>query len=622
MSIFRMMTLLTATAAVVFLSITFTSPRILRAEEKPATWWEAETAMGKGGRLLLSNKTWWKRAQALAPGRHFVVKSSQPGGGSMLIRREQWKSRGKTLEAIVCVIDDDGDFRNGDKDGDKDNDCYVADYGADGKVDRMVDYMDNDGNGKPDEMDIRYFVDGCLRRAWFGVDLDKDGHMWVVDQYEYKSNFFLCDAYGNNMIYFNGYDSQRNQWFPASECPFDFHDTDGDGQSEAVVRVSAVPLAYDPQEGVDIANNVNASSAPRSDKTRDMGALNVRYSIDIDGLSSKQRPLHYDLGFNLIGRQPYQYKGMKHTNPLRRAPKTTVCIPHNATRRMAETYPAQQTGFSWREFKDDARQLGFGQLADDDRRWEGIFWTWSRRLMHNTGGPTQTWNMRREFRSTPSTRRELYYSRVDRRIHLKGASEGWIRIGHFGNKKPFGEIRYFDTDKDGYFDRWEVYRQGSAIPLRTSTVCDSVARDLPADWDKLIEFYTTELLPEAIHANEAIMAAMRLVDPDYATPEELHTTLKSSSNDTEKRYIQDIIRECQYQALREKLSSQSHKMLEKPSWESRRIHPSAPSLVGWNLALQLTELDTAYGQGRYKDAVKVLKQIASQHKITNKPPAD
>ena len=66
------------------------------------------------------------------------------------------------------------------------------------------------------------------------------------------------------MIYFNGYDAERNEWFPASECPFDFHDTDGDGQSEAVVRVSAVPLSFDPKEGVDVANNVITPAARRA----------------------------------------------------------------------------------------------------------------------------------------------------------------------------------------------------------------------------------------------------------------------------------------------------------------------------------------------------------------------
>ena len=341
-------------------------------EDGAAAWWEAETAMQTGGLLDISSKPWWQRARALKAGESFRLKSELPGGGDMLVRRE--KLTQPECDAVVWVIDDDGDMKPDDKDGDKDSDCYVVDYEGDGKVDRIVDYMDDDGDGKPNEMDIRYFVDGRLRRAWFGLDLDNDGYMWNVQQYEYKGNFFLCDAYGDNMIYFNGYDAELDRWFPGSECPFDFHDTDGDGQSEAVVRVSVVPMSYKPdRKTIDCANNVNYSSEPRTAATRKMGALNIRYSIDIDGLSCSKRPLHYDLGFNLIGRLPYEFAGMNHKNPLRRAPKTTVVIPHDASRKMAENYPAEQTGFSWREFWDDSLKLGFGPLADEDRRWEGVF---------------------------------------------------------------------------------------------------------------------------------------------------------------------------------------------------------------------------------------------------------
>ena len=73
-----------------------------------------------------------------------------------LVRRERLKRR--KADAIVWVVDDDGDMKPGDTEGDKDNDCYVVDYDGDGRVDRLVDYLDNNGDGKADEMEIRYFV--------------------------------------------------------------------------------------------------------------------------------------------------------------------------------------------------------------------------------------------------------------------------------------------------------------------------------------------------------------------------------------------------------------------------------------------------------------------------------
>ena len=308
-----------------------------------------------------------------------------------------------------------------------------------------------------------------------------------------------------------------------------------------------------------------------------MGALNIRYGVDVDGGSNAERPLHYDLGFNMIGRVPYQFDGMELTNPLRREPKTTICIPHASARAMAESYPADQTGFSWREFSDDSIRIGYGPHADEDHRWEGVFWTWGRRAMHNTGGPCQVWNMRREFQPTPSTRRELYYSRVDRRIHLKGATEGWIQVGHLASKSRWGEVRWFDTNADGYFDRWEVYREGQAAPARVSTALDPGVRELPSDWDKLTELYTKELLPEARRANQQLMAAMRRVDPEFVASEELTKALAAAPSETEKRYIEDILREEQYLALREKLLARSAAWLAKDSTPERISQHAARS---------------------------------------------
>ncbi len=587
-------------------------PWSARAAEEPQPWWEAETALAEDGTLVLTDKPWWKRAQGLKVGEHFLVTSEFPGRGRMLVRRERFKRRGKPTEAIVWVLDDDGDLRSGATDGDRDSDCYVVDYGGDGRVDRMVDYIDNDADGQPDEMDIRYFHDSQLRIAWFGVDLDRDGRMWDLAGYEYSGNFFRSDPYGDNLVYANKYDPGRKAWVPISECPFAFYDTDGDGQSEAVVRVSAVPLEFDPRKEPDPGNSLFSFKMPFQERMRRAGAVNVRYSIDLDGLSGAERPLHYDLGFNMIGRVPYEFDRMSRTNPLRRAPKTTITIPHRLARRVAETYPAEQTGLSWHEYGDDAVTLGHGAHAGEDRRWEGVFWTWDRRFMHNTGGPTQTWNIRREFCPKPSKKRKLYYCRADRRIHLKGATEGWIRVGHLGNPKiTWGEVRMFDTDRDGYFDRWEVYRMGDTRPVRVSTVRDAGIRDLPDDWGKLQKMYTQELLPDALKANEKLTAAMRRVDPTFKPLEYLTKALEAAGCDGERRYVQDIIRETQYLALRDKLRGSSGKLIERgPAGKKRRKwDPTAHSIGDWKLARIVSELDTAYSEGRYDDAARVLGRL-------------
>ena len=94
--------------------------------------------------------------------------------------------------------------------GDQINDCYVADYNCDGVVDRMVDWIDNDNDGVPDEMDIRYFTNGALNYCWFGADYDHDGKMWSLTGYEYGGpSFFEGDPYGNNMIWMNKFNPRQ-----------------------------------------------------------------------------------------------------------------------------------------------------------------------------------------------------------------------------------------------------------------------------------------------------------------------------------------------------------------------------------------------------------------------------
>lgn len=573
------------------------------------TWWERETAMTDDGTLDLSRKPWWPRAKTLKSGERFTVRSEYPGGGLMLVRCETLKDRkGVAKDAIVWILDDDGDMKPTDTDGDRDGDCHVVDYDRDGLADRMVDYIDNDGDQQADEMEIRYFSHGRLQVAWFYVDLDRDGRMWDLRNYEYSGNFFRSDPNGNNMIYANQYDAEQKRWWPVSECPFAFYDDRGTGRSNAVVRISAVPLAFDPLREADMGNAFGQKFSPR---LRSIGAVNVRYSVDLDGQSSAERPLHHDCGFNLIGRLPYEFPGMARENPRRRAPKTTCCIPHADARRLAERYPAEQTGFSWREYGDPLAKIGDQPYPEECRRWEGIFWTWNRRIMHDTGGPTQDWNTRREFCPSASTERELYYSRVDRRIHLKGAKEGWLLVGHLGNAAPWGEIRAFDTNGDGYFDRWEVYRAGSSAPVRVTTALEGGVRQLPHDWDQLGKLYVNELLPEALAANRKLIDAMRRV-LDYQPPAHLAKTLDACTCDSERQYILDLIREEQYLALRAHLLQRSTEQLA-PMEPMRGVGSREKLLASgkaWEDTVAVARLDAAYGEGRYGDAEAILRDLA------------
>jgi len=583
-------------------------------EDMKGPWWMRETALTKEGRLRQDFKarSWWTKAAQLKVGESFVIDSPGEAAGKMLVRREKFGTSAKAMEAIVWVIDDDGDgsARTG---GDKDSDCYVVDYGCDGVVDRMVDYIDDDGDNDLDEMDMRYFTNGELRRMWTGFDIDDDNLIWKVTQYEYRGGFFECDPYGDSMVYMNKFNPETGGWSPISECPFAFYDTDGDGFSEVVVRVSAVPLGYDTSTDPDYANDLRHFDGPWRPEMRRMGIVNIRYGFDVDNLSGKAYPLHYDFGFNLVGALPYQFPGMEHVHSKRRPPQVTVVTPFKDLRGICDRYPASQTGFSWNEHYDDTVTLGYGPQKENDYRWEGVFWIWERRFMGNTGGPCQKWNMRREWTDKPTDKRELYYSDVDRRIHLFGAKEGWIQIGHFAGQKALGEIRMFDTDGNGYFDRWEVYWGDSPVPVRVSTVRDERARAVAFDYPALCKFYTDEVLPQAMAANERLMRAMSKVRP-FDPPSGLKAAAQTGAPNV-RRFAQDVVREMQYQDLRQHFGGKAQEVIRTARQDDlrgagRHLHTTRNTDYAWRLIRALEELDVAYGQGDFDTACRALEQIA------------
>lgn len=584
----------------------------IQSESNPPSpaWWELETRMEQGGVLTLNQKSWWERAIQLKTGESLVVKSGLPGGGLMIVRREQRTRAPESM--MVWILDDDGDMNANDPQGDADSDCYVVDYGGDGKVDRMVDWIDADGDQKPDEMDIRYFVNGELRRAWFGVDLDRDGKMWNLSDYEYPGDFFASDPYGANEIFMNKYNPIADSWLPISECPFSFYDENGDGGSDVVVRFSAAPLDFSPVADSDYANSTERFQGLFDPSMERMGVVNVRYSFDIDGLSCKENPLHYEMGFTMMGNQPYQYEGMNRFQPLQREPKTTVCVPYAKAREISEHYPAEQTGFTWREYEDATLRIGGPPNPELDRRWEGVFWTWRRRPLHNTGGPTQDWNVRREFVSKPTNQRNLYYSPVDRRLHCKGAEEGWIEIGHIGDDQPMGEIRLLDADSDGYLDRWEYYRYPQKTPYRVASIANAANRDFGNRWPEMQAFYTLQALPEAIRLNESMIAAVEKLGKEFIPdiPENLAKALQNKNSPDERRYLLDWIREIYYLKFREEMQNRIPDGWEINAMkELRSLQADNRSIQSWDLSARLARIDADYESGNYEAAAAKISEL-------------
>jgi hypothetical protein len=564
-------------------------------------WYIQETAMTSSGRLTFLDKPWWRRAKTLAEGKSFSLDLNKDGTPDTLIERLDGN--------IIEIIDDSG--RASDIANNKADAAYVVSLKGTGLVDRMIVYVDNDNDGKADEMEIRHYRDGYLRYAWIGENHDKDGQqIFALKNWSYAGGSDFSSKFrGNVDFYLNKYDPEHQRWVPLSECPFIFWDRNHDGRGDIVLRVSAAPLSSNTGKDSDYANNYNYMWAEKATPLSETGNMNVRFSYNIDP-EPRREPLdqpHYTFGFNLVGAQPYSYPKMNYTNPRRRPPQTVVRIPSSGGIDVAMHYPAQQSGFTW----DEARTVF---------RWEGQFWIYEREYMPNTGGPTMRWNMRREYSAKPSSERKLYYSDIDKRYHLLGASEGWLEVGHLVNQQKDLEFRYFDSDGDGYLDTTKVFEGTNPAPVRTSHVTDVRARPVTLARETMQADYNTRVLPLAIKQNLQLIAALKkAVSVPLAAAYEAEAAKATSGE--RQRYCLDIARELYFIKARDEFYSRNaaepYPQLQ-PAKGGTRILTAGPvaggytlgdTLYYWKTAKQIEKFIESYGSGRLEETTEAASEL-------------
>ena len=564
-------------------------------------WYMQETAMSVDGRLTFLDKPWWPRAKALAEGQSFTLDLNKDGRPDTLIERRDGN--------IIEIIDDSG--RASDIAGNKGDAAYVVSLKGTGLVDRMIVYIDNDNDGKADEMELRHYRDGYLRYAWFGENYDKDGaQIFALKNWSYAGGSDFSSKFrGNVNFYLNKYDPEKKTWVPLSECPFIFWDRNHDGRGDIVLRVSAAPLSSNTGKDSDYANNYNYMWAEKATPLSETGNMNVRFSYNIDP-EPRNEPLekpHYTFGFNLVGAQPYSYPHMSYTNPRRRPPQTVIRIPSSEGINVAMHYPAQQTGFTW----DEARTVF---------RWEGQFWIFEREYMPNTGGPTMRWNMRREYSAKPTSERKLYYSDVDKRYHLFGASEGWLEAGHLVNENKDLEFRYFDTDGDGYLDTTKVFEGTNPVPVRTSHVANVRARPVTLMRETMQADYNTRILPVAIKQNQQLIAALKeTVNVPLAAAYEAEAAKATSAE--RQRYCLDIARELYFLKARDTFYSRNaaepYPQLN-PAKGGTRIMTAGPVAGGytlgdtlsyWRTAKEIEKFVESYGAGQLEETAAAAREL-------------
>lgn len=570
---------------------------------KVLPWYMKATEMTSDGRLTFLNQPWWPRAQKLTEGQKFTLDLNHDGRPDTIVTRLDGN--------IVEAIDDSGhasDIWN------KADTAYVVSYHGTGIVDRMVVYTDNNQDGKADEMEIRYYKDGYLRYAWFGENYDNDGaQIFHITNWQYDADQFHSKFRGNVMIYINKYNAVTHSWVPLSECPFAFYDPNHDGLGEMVVRAAVQTESAAHGSDLDLGNNYDVMWQQKPLSLDEMRLANVRLSYNIDPEPRHDALVkpHYNFGFTMVGDVPYRWPDMDYRNPRRRPPQTVVRMDWKHIPAEALGYHADMTGFTW----DEARTV---------HRWEGQFWIYQRRIIANTGGPVERWNMRREYSGAKASSRQLYYSGIDHRYHMRGASEMWLEVGHIVSDSKDLEIRAYDTDGDGYLDRWEVFREGTAAPVRVTQVKDPKARPVTLDRKSLRDEYNGHVLPEAIADDEQLIAAMKKVaGSDLAAKYE--AAAEQSEMAERKRYLLDVARELYFLAARDALYAKNdsgpYPRLTQQAPEratgqrtagdhaSDKQFTMEDSVNYWKRASLIEEFVRDYGEGDLEGATRVLQKL-------------
>lgn len=568
-------------------------------EEGRGPWWMKATALTAEGRLpSLKSRKWWKKTLEMKPGESLMLDEGGEARERMAVRLESYALEdGRTVEVMVWVIDDDGNdsLKAG---GDFHDDCYLYDLNRDGQVDLMVDYADENEDGQADFMEVRYFERGYLVRGWFGYDFENIGELLKFkNPLELMVENFSQNLNGQKLYFKNVYDRASRSWRPAEVCPLASFDFNGDGLSDLVVRFNLDPELAEPV----------------------IGSLEISY--DVDRSNNQDHPFHYDLGLVLVGRQPYGKDECQIYSSKRRPPQAVCSIPYDKIPGWLRDIEVTAAGFSWKEYPDETLEKikGWQELEG-----QGIGWSWERKRLPLASASRQKWNVRREVASRSAAQVEFYYSPVDQRIHLLGAEEGWLPVGYLAGLPRVGEIRYFDTDGNGYFDRREIYLAASTRPVLVLPLTEKGNIKLPFDLNRISEFYLTEVLPAALARSEALLRAMGKIQT-YDPPPGFSEAW-NRAGPSEKRYLQDVKSLLAFINLRDHLLTVVNQTLfQELSRDSQGrplgdLHPrlfrdpkqvgqSLPSDQAWKLARLLTELEQAYGLGQVERFEQLIDQI-------------
>lgn len=461
---------------------------------------------------------------------------------------------------LVRVIDEDGDLVQGGE-PDHDGDLYLADWHADGTVDAVIGYQDDDGDGDIDEMGTfffspndRYMGKDALR-VWWDWDIADRNLVWYDVNYAYQQKDCQWRTHfgGDEMFCAFALTSDAVRWEPIFENPFLFYDTDRDGESEVVIRISG--------------------------KGRHVESL--RYSFDADNASRTSLPHHYDFSLTALapgsaflgkpaepGESDLRLHAELCTTAKIRGIPTGPFLAYDRAMEFANTTRWARVLLTWDE--NDLNTDGDFD-RDSHLRWEGVIAHPSKNFPQ-IGGPTcGPNNKRNELDLAPDGPMRLYYDSADRRIHLRGAEEAWIEVDYDLDGKVDMRYAYRDIDSDGVLEVREIDTDGTGEPELI------LYRERPRVEDVCLnEGYIADMyragLATALADNQSLIDLMKTVlraqEPAFAPDpvEQFYTEklagflpeqrvgerMRASRNTA--RYYQDLVRDRYYIRLEKLLS--------------------------------------------------------------------
>ncbi|MEP0842314.1 MAG: DUF4861 family protein [Phycisphaerae bacterium] len=417
------------------------------------------------------------RVKALKPGEPLRIDADGDGRND-----EYWfidpspRHTDKARPILVRVIDEDGDL-DAYQGPDLDSDLYVADWKADGSVDAVIDYTDTDGDHDVDEMAMYYwspkdhFLGRDALRCWWGRDDGDDNLLWYDVNYTYDQALCQWRSHfsGDETFVAFGLTAEADHWVSIWENPFLFYDPDADGCSEVVVRFSG------------LADRVEA----------------LRYSFDADDNAAGRRTHDYDFSITAIAPNSRFTRGDNRAGSDLRIPAdltrglTLRGIPTGGwlQREHAQKFARQAAWaralLTWDEIHSNTAE---DFRREPQERWEGVINHASRNFPQVGGPPTSAFNKRNEVATNPASPLKLYYHPADRRLHLKGASEGWLDVDSDFDGRLDARYTWLDEDGDGYFDRRRFDSDGDGAIDSDEPLAPADRRDVELDWKTIAAF--------------------------------------------------------------------------------------------------------------------------------------